>query len=293
MLVAWLLKWDTKGVPSTLAGPEAELSMPTCWSATPSSAVPTGAIHARQRPARTRMLTGPSKYMASLHMADISTDQRDYGSLDPISDMGLTEVISGVCVSSSSLKYAEQPSGLQIADPYYRAVAGITPFNSLCSIRTGSSLQRQGQPSPDQLLTPALTSTSRNSSVSSISTTFLPSTPGSMAVPSISSSTSSSSTTLTEPRRPFPCLEVHKVRVYGVKDGVTEEQFHGDVLEKRFGIYFKHAGINIMTTAGRPHVYVGFHSKETAKKVVRELNRVSYMGRKLQAQLDQGCSGRQ
>lgn len=63
-------------------------------------------------------------------------------------------------------------------------------------------------------------------------------------------------------------------------------QFHKDVLEKKFGIYTQHAGIEIVNRDGRPYVYVGYHSKNGAKKAAQELNNFKFMGKKLQVQLE-------
>lgn len=64
-------------------------------------------------------------------------------------------------------------------------------------------------------------------------------------------------------------------------------QFHKDVLEKKFGIYTQHAGIEIVNRDGRPYVYVGYHSKNGAKKAAQELNNFKFMGKKLQARVEE------
>ena len=76
------------------------------------------------------------------------------------------------------------------------------------------------------------------------------------------------------------------MRIQGVKAGVSEVQFNKDVLEKKFGIYTQHAGIKMVNKNERLYVYVGYYSKEGAKKVAQELNNFKFMGKKLQVQLE-------
>lgn len=225
---------------------------------------------------------------------------------DPIFDTSLSSYVSNPYMSSSISEPPTQAPGLHMPGPYQHFTAP-TPLNSPCSTSIDIPRPHPGPLSPGDLFMPALISTSRNSSISSISTAYFPtttsnylSTPNLHASSSVSSSISSSAVALrlsqactsphslteSEPGRPLPGPETYKVRIQGIKAGVSEVQFHKDVLEKKFGIYTRHAGIKIINKNGRLNVYVGYYSKEGAKKVAQELNNLKFMGKMLQVQLE-------
>ncbi|KAK3178734.1 hypothetical protein OEA41_000871 [Lepraria neglecta] len=310
-LIVRLYRVDAAGHAHKLAGPDEdnnESTNPFPVYSNAYSAHHSGAATVRQPLARGHMPAGHVGNIPSQHgLRKKSIDQHERVAFDPVSDTSLSSYVSNPYMSSSISEPSTQAPGLHMPGPYQHFTAP-TPLNSPYYTPIDIPRPRPGPLSPGDLFTPALTSTSRNSSISSISTAYFPTTSSNYITPpnlhassSVSSSISSSaialhglsractsprSLTEPEPGRPLPGPETYKVRIQGVRAGVSEVQFHKDVLEKKFGIYTQHAGIKMVNKNGRLYVYVGYYGKEGAKKVAQELNNFKFMGKKLQVQLE-------